>query len=91
MTRENETPNAAPALAPEAGADPPFPIYGYLIINVVFWLFCALEILLVRAWIKETQGVVFFFVILAIGFTVVSIFDCIYDRLTVGRHPMPDA
>jgi len=64
--------------------EPLFPISGYILLNVVFWLFCAVEVLIVRLWLKEIHGVLFFFGLLAIGFTVVSAYDCIHDRLT-GR------
>ena len=62
--------------------EPLFPIRGYVLLNVLFWLFCAVEVLIVRLWLKEIQGVFFFFGLLAIGFTVVSIYECIHDRLT---------
>ena len=61
--------------------EPLFPIRGYIWLNVFFWVFCAIEVLVVRWWLEDIQGVIFFFLLLAIGFTVVSIYDCLYDRL----------
>lgn len=63
-----------------------FPISGYIALNVFFWAFCVGEVLLIRWWLKEIRGVVFFFGLLAVGFTLVSIYDCIYDRLVARSH-----
>lgn len=52
----------------------------YLIANLVFMAFCALQLVLVKAVIGETQGLYFFFAVLVIGFLLVSIFDYSYDR-----------
>ncbi|MBM3334753.1 hypothetical protein FJY63_08835, partial [Candidatus Sumerlaeota bacterium] len=74
--------------ARDSGGDeePLFPIRGYVLLNVLFWLFCAVEVLIVRLWLKEIQGVFFFFGLLAIGFTVVSIYECVHDRLTARSN-----
>ena len=61
----------------------PFPVGGYLILNAVFWAFCILEIIVVRIWLKDIQGVIFFFILLAIGFSAVSVYDWACDRLAV--------
>lgn len=63
-----------------------FPIKGYVLLNVFFWAFCAAEVLIIKWWLRDIQGVVFFFALLAIGFTVVSIYDCIYDRIVTRRR-----
>jgi hypothetical protein len=61
----------------------PFPVQGYLILNAVFWAFCILEIIVVRIWLKDIQGVIFFFILLAVGFSAVSVYDWACDRLAV--------
>jgi len=72
----------------------PFPIQGYLRLNLLFWAFCIVEILIIRLWLKDVQGVIFFFALLAIGFTLVSIYDGVYDRMasrsrSKGDHQPP--
>jgi len=62
-----------------------FPVRGYVWLNLIFWAFCAVEVLIVRLWLKDIQGVVFFFGLLAAGFTIVSIYDCLYDRIAARR------
>lgn len=52
----------------------------YLVANLVFMAFCALQLVLVKAVIGETQGLYFFFAVLVIGFLLVSVFDYSYDR-----------
>ena len=52
----------------------------YLVANLVFMAFCALQLVIVKAVIGETQGLYFFFAVLVIGFLLVSLFDYSYDR-----------
>ncbi|PKO19806.1 hypothetical protein CVU37_02105 [candidate division BRC1 bacterium HGW-BRC1-1] len=52
----------------------------YLTANLIFMAFCALQLMLVKAVIGETQGLYFFFGVLVIGFLLVSVFDYAYDR-----------
>jgi len=66
-----------------------FPVRGYVILNLCFWAFCVVEILIVRWWLKDIQGVIFFFLLLAIGFTAVSVYDGLYDRMTLKRRNNP--
>lgn len=55
----------------------------YVILNLVFDGFCVLQLLLVAIFLRETRGLYFFFALLMIGFLLVSIFDYVYDRVTV--------
>jgi hypothetical protein len=65
-----------------------FPVKGYIFLNLLFWAFCAGEVLIIRWWLKDVQAVIFFFVLLAAGFTIVSIYDCVYHRLAArSRRP----
>ncbi len=57
-----------------------FPLKGYIILNIIFYLFCALQLFIVKKAGGETEGLFFFFGVIAIGFTIVSIFDYLYDR-----------
>lgn len=50
--------------------------------NIIFWLFCALMLIVAWFWVGEGVGLLFFFVYLGCAFTVVSIFDLIYDRFS---------
>ena len=84
-TTSNET-HPTPETGSEEPGEPLFPIQGYIWLNLFFWAFCAFEVLLVRWWFKDVRGVIFFFGLLAIGFTVVSIYDCLYDRLHAHRE-----
>jgi len=68
----------------------PFSIQGYILLNVFFWAFCAAEVVIVRLWLKDTTGVIFFFGLLAVGFTAVSIYDCVSDRLGRRRGEADD-
>ena len=58
-----------------------FPVKGYLLLNAVVWAFSALLVVLVKLFVRDIAGMVFFAVVLSIGFGVVSIFDALYDRL----------
>ena len=87
--REDERPVSVPDDDEER--EPLFPIKGYIFLNLFFWAFCAGEVLLIKWWLKDIRGVVFFFSLLAVGFTVVSIYDCIYDRLTARPAPREGA
>jgi hypothetical protein len=57
---------------------------GYVVMNVLFDVFCILQLLFIRFTLNETRGLYFFFGLLMIGFLVVSIYDYAYDRLVPG-------
>jgi len=78
---ERNTPAAPAPDDNEFELEPVFPVRGYVLLNLIFWAFCALEIFVIRLWLKDVQGVIFFFALLALGFVIVSIYDAIYDRL----------
>ncbi len=81
MAEREESPATPAVAADEIEVEPLFPVRGYVLLNVLFWGFCALEAVLIRLWLGDIQGVIFFFVLLSIGFTVVSVYDAIYDRM----------
>lgn len=71
-------------------ADVLFPLKGYIILNLIFWAFCIAQILALRWLFKDSIGIYFFFTVLGAGFTIVSIFDCVYDRLAARIHHPSD-
>jgi hypothetical protein len=54
---------------------------GYVVMNVLFDVFCILQLFFIRFTLHETRGLYFFFGLLMLGFFVVSIYDYAYDRL----------
>lgn len=66
--------------------DGPFPLVGYLVINLAAWAFLAVALAFTGWAIGDWRGLGVFFLILAVAFTGVSAFDFIYDRVaSVGR------
>lgn len=59
-----------------------FTFKGYVIINLIFWAYCLIQFFVVKWLIGDMTGLIFFFVVLAVGFTVVSIYDCLYERFS---------
>jgi len=86
MSDQQEVESPEPAGSGEDQPEPLFPSQGYIWLNLLFWAFCVGEVLLIRWWLKDVTGVIFFFGILAVGFTVVSVYDCIHDRLRARRQ-----
>lgn len=58
-----------------------FPLKGYLILNLIFWTYCILQLVVLSWLFKDVVGLIFFFVVLGVGFTLVSFYDYIYDRI----------
>ena len=63
-----------------------FPLKGYLILNIIFWGYCLLQIIVLRWLLRDVVGLIFFFVVLGVGFTLVSIYDYIYDHITYKKR-----
>ncbi len=59
-----------------------FTFKGYVIINLIFWAYCLLQFFVVKWLIRDMTGLIFFFVVLAVGFTLVSIYDGLYERFS---------
>jgi len=81
MTGPKEKESHEPIQTDDSEREPSFPVRGYIMLNLFFWAFCLVEILLFRWWLKDIQGIIFFFGLLAVGFTLVSIYDAAYDRV----------
>lgn len=60
---------------------PLFPLKGYVILNLIFWAYCIVQMAALRWLFKDSIGLYFFFTVLGAGFTIVSVFDYIYDRI----------
>jgi hypothetical protein len=52
----------------------------YILLNLFFDVFCVVQLVLVRLFIRETRGMYFFFILLMLGFLIVSVFDFFYER-----------
>jgi hypothetical protein len=75
-----ESPAEAPAPAPMED-DQPFALRDYLVVNAAFIAFLAILYVLMIKLFPNTGGLTVFFVILAVGFIAVSIYDFLFDRL----------
>ena len=91
MAERKEKPSDSAGEMISNGEQQLFPIRGYVWLNVLFWAFCAVEILIIYLWLKDIRGVFFFFALLAVGFTLVSVYDCLYDRLFAATSERPDS
>ncbi|MBU1628242.1 hypothetical protein KKB18_12815 [bacterium] len=57
-----------------------FPFKEYLKMNAIMWLFCLVVILLSYALTDAGEVIGFLFGFLGVGFTVVSIYDWLFDK-----------
>ena len=74
--------------ATEETASAPLPIKGYILLNLLVWGFCLAMLPFIKWWAgppRETgwalTGIGFLLVLIPVVFTIVSVFDAIYDRL----------
>lgn len=56
-----------------------YSIKDYLLINLIFWGFCIALYFIVWIITGENTGLSFLFGVLGIGFTLMSVFDYLYD------------
>jgi len=80
--------------ADEQTANLPLPIKGYVALNLVVWAFCLAMLPFIKWWApppRETSwaltGIGFLFVLIPVFFTIVSVFDAIYDRAASDEEP----
>ncbi len=59
----------------------PIPLKTYILLNLIFWAYCAIQLLVLKWLLRDVAGLYFFFAVLASAFTVVSIYDFLYDRI----------
>jgi hypothetical protein len=72
----------ATVLAPQPESDTPLTVFQYLVLNAVFYAFCLLVLGIVSLTLQETRGLWYFFGLIMVSFSVVSIYDFLYDRLS---------
>lgn len=66
--------------------DQKLPFMGYVLLNLIFWAYCGVQLLVLQLMLRDVPGLFAFFIILAVAFTVVSMYDYVYDRLS-GINP----
>ncbi len=90
-------PASSPSVEQQTTAPSPRPREGalrfrdYILLNVLFDVFCIVQLVLARLFIRETRGLYFFFGMLIVGFLLVSLFDYAYDRLIVQKEEQQSA
>jgi hypothetical protein len=57
-----------------------FPFKGYLKLNAIMWAFCLIVIMIAYTFTDAGEVIRFLFGFLAIGFSVVSIYDWLFDK-----------
>jgi len=67
-----------------------FTLSAYILMNVVFDVFCILNLIFIAQTLRENRGLYFFFGILMAGFFIVSVYDFLFDRL-VPMHAGQEA
>jgi len=88
QTSRADAPQATPAPRPSPrkesasreAAESRIALRDYILLNLFFDVFCVVQLVLVRLFIRETRGMYFFFVMLMLGFLIVSVFDFFYER-----------
>ena len=70
---------AAPPRIEEADPER-FSALEYLFVNALFWVFCLVNLLVAKWYMGETTGLFFFFGVMALGFTAVSVLSYLHDR-----------
>ncbi|MCD6385230.1 hypothetical protein J7M23_05575 [Candidatus Sumerlaeota bacterium] len=70
-------------------SEKPLSLKNYVILNLIFWAYCAVQLLVLKWLLRDVAGLYFFFAVLAVAFTVVSIYDYLYERL--AKEPADDS
>jgi hypothetical protein len=68
-----------------------FSLKGYIILNIIFWVYCLLQVIILRWIYRDAMGIIFFFTVLATGFTAVSVYDYVYDRIALKHQKKESA
>ena len=77
--KEREAP--APSRPEIRSADDRFTFAEYLVVVILFWVFCGVVFLVTWIWTGESIGMPFFFLALCVGFTIVAVFSWLHDLL----------
>jgi len=78
---QRERQPAAPPKAQIRPAGDRFTFAEYLVVVILFWIFCGVVFLVTWLWTRESIGMPFFFLALCVGFTVVAVFSWLHDLL----------
>jgi hypothetical protein len=62
--------------------NPPLTLVQYLVMNALFYGACLVVLFFVRMGLQETRGLWYFFGLIMISFSAVSLYDFAYDRLS---------
>ncbi len=68
-----------------------FSAFQYLAVNVAFWIFCIVNYFVAKWFMGEGTGLVFFFSVLSVGFTVACIISYLHDRFYEDDLPNPES
>jgi len=63
-----------------------FSFKDFIIVNGIFWLYCIIQIILIKIFVGELTGMVYFFGVLAIGFTLMYFFNFFFDLFYKGEN-----
>lgn len=73
-------------------SSPPIPmgqtisLKDIVVINACFWVYLVIQAVVIRLVVGELTGVLFFLGLIGVGFTLVSLYDSLYTRLTEHKH-----
>lgn len=58
----------------------------YVFLNLIFYAFCIVQLIIVRLLLRDFAGLYFFFGFIMCAFLVASVFDFVAEKLDVGVH-----
>lgn len=64
----------------ENARNAPLGFTDYVLLNVLFDVFCLLQLGLISVMMDHVPGLVFFFIFIMVGFLLVSVFDYVASR-----------
>jgi len=62
-----------------------FSFKDFIVVNGIFWVYCIIQIILIKIFVGELTGMVFFFGVLAIGFTLMYFINFFFDLFYKGE------
>ncbi len=61
------------------------PYTNIILANIIFWIFCIIQLMIIWIIVGEGAGLIYFFAFLCIAFSFVSVFDLIFDKYKSSR------
>lgn len=61
-------------------------IKDYVFLNLIFAVFCIVQLLILRVLISDFAGLYFFFGFIMCAFFITSVFDCMAEKMDIGAH-----